>query len=71
MTFMDKACYERGCLCYDAQDHNEYVDVVEKKEWVGLTWHDTPDEWVGKVAFMEGAKWAEKKLRKENYDNRN
>ena len=28
MTYMDKACYERGCICYDAQDHSEYVEVV-------------------------------------------
>jgi hypothetical protein len=29
---MDKACYERGCICYDAQDHSEYVEVVAKQE---------------------------------------
>ena len=34
--------------------------------WVGLTWNDVPDEWVGKVAFMEGAKWADKQLKEKN-----
>lgn len=37
MTLMNKACWERGCPCYDARDGDEYVEVVEKKEWVGLT----------------------------------
>ena len=30
MTLMDKACYERGCICYDSQDQNEFVEVVTK-----------------------------------------
>jgi hypothetical protein len=37
-----------------------------KRTWVGLTWNDVPDEWVGKVAFMEGAKWADKQLKEKN-----
>lgn len=31
MTLMNKACWERGCPCYDARDGDEYVEVVEKK----------------------------------------
>jgi hypothetical protein len=38
----------------------------QQRTWVGLTWNDVPDEWVGKVAFMEGAKWADKQLKKKN-----
>jgi hypothetical protein len=37
MTIMDKACYERGCACYDSRDGEEGVEVVAKREWVGLT----------------------------------
>ena len=32
MTLMDKACYERGCICYDSQDQNGYVEVVAKTD---------------------------------------
>ena len=32
MTLMDKACYERGCACYDSQDQNEFVEVVAKTD---------------------------------------
>ena len=32
MTLMDKACYERGCICYDSQDQNEFVEVVLAKQ---------------------------------------
>jgi hypothetical protein len=38
----------------------------QQRTWVGLTWNDVPDEWVGKVAFMEGAKWADKQLKGKN-----
>jgi hypothetical protein len=38
----------------------------QQRTWVGLTWNDVPDEWVGKVAFMEGAKWADKQLKQKN-----
>ena len=35
-------------------------------QWVGLTWYDMPNEWVGNIPFMEGAKWAEAKLKEKN-----
>ncbi len=34
MTIMDKACYERGCACYDSRDGDEGVEVVAKRERV-------------------------------------
>ncbi len=37
-----------------------------KRTWVGLTWSDVPDQWLGNVAFMEGGKWAEKTLKEKN-----
>jgi len=33
---VDKACFERGCACYDDRVDGPGVEVV-KKEWVGLT----------------------------------
>ena len=35
MTILDKACWERGCLCYNPKE-GKGVKVV-RKEWVGLT----------------------------------
>ena len=32
----DKACYERGCACYDSRE-GDGIEVIEKKPWVGLT----------------------------------
>ncbi len=32
MTIMDKACYERGCACYDSRDGEKGVEVVAKRE---------------------------------------
>jgi hypothetical protein len=40
--------------------------TLPQRTWVGLTWNDVPDEWVGKVAFIEGAKWADKQLKEKN-----
>jgi hypothetical protein len=37
MMIADKACYERGCACYDPRVDSDGVEVVEKREWVGLT----------------------------------
>ena len=37
MTLIDKACFERGCACYDSRDKGECVEITEKREWVGLT----------------------------------
>jgi hypothetical protein len=39
---------------------------TQQRIWFGLNWSDVPDEWIGKPAFMEGAKWAEAKLREKN-----
>ena len=38
----------------------------QERQWVGLTWYDMPNEWVGNIPFMEGAKWAEAKLKEKN-----
>ena len=43
MTLIDKACFERGCACYDSRDKGEYVEITEKREWVGLTEEEVVD----------------------------
>jgi plastocyanin len=52
-----------GCFQHD---HIPLYTTPQQRTWVGLTWNDVPDEWVGKVAFMEGAKWADKQLKEKN-----
>jgi hypothetical protein len=47
MTLIDKACYERGCACYDPRVDHDGVEVVQR-EWVGLT-----DEEVSKLIGNE------------------
>lgn len=37
-----------------------------KREWVGLNWDDIPDVFVGDIAFMQGANWAQAKLKEKN-----
>ena len=37
MTRIDIACYERGCACHDDRVDGETVEVVQRREWVGLT----------------------------------
>jgi hypothetical protein len=41
----DKACYERGCACHDPRLDGDGVEVVEKREWVGLTEEEVIDLW--------------------------
>lgn len=67
MTLIDKACYERGCACYDSRFDNDGVEVV-RREWVGLT-----DDEIYRIAFeLEGEHWKkiadaiEAKLKEKN-----
>jgi hypothetical protein len=46
--------------------HSFVVMPVAKREWVGLNWDDIPDVFVGDIAFMQGARWAEAKLKEKN-----
>ena len=67
MTLMDKACFERGCICYDSQDHSEYVEVVEKKEWIGLTPKEELHAEDIQIHGVEAViKWVEAKLKSKN-----
>ena len=49
---------------YRADDDDDIQDY--KKPWVGLNWDDLPETHVGDKAFMQGAKWAEAKLKEKN-----
>lgn len=36
MALIDRACWERGCACYDDRIDKDVVEVV-RRDWVGLT----------------------------------
>ena len=46
---------------YRQEDDDDIQDY--KKPWIGLNWDDLPEIYVGDKAFMQGAKWAEAKLK--------
>ena len=59
----------QGCMCQwqmQAPVMQEGKDFTISKPWVGLNWDDLPEIYVGDVAFMHGAKWAEGKLKEKN-----
>jgi hypothetical protein len=61
----DKACWERGCACHRVGD--EGIELVEKREWVGLT-----DKEVVMLAYQSqenectAIRLAEAKLKEKN-----
>ena len=65
---IDRACYERGCACYDDRIDKDPVEVV-KREWVGLTDEEieecfviTPDQFLKRHIYMR----IEDKLKEKN-----
>ena len=68
MTLIDKACYERGCACYDSRFDNDGVEVVRRRKWVGLTDEEIDDiyQGVGKNDLML-ARAVEAELREKNH----
>ena len=64
MTLIDKACYERGCACYDSRVDNDGVEVV-RREWVGLTVEEMNEMTWGKTVY-EILELAEAKLKEKN-----
>ena len=67
MTLIDKACYERGCACYDSRVDNDGVEVV-RREWVGLTDEERTEirreHFARTLPLMDAV---EAKLRKKNH----
>jgi hypothetical protein len=71
---IDRACYERGCACYDDRTDKDPVEVV-KREWVGLTdeeviefekWLDFKEEGSGWVPPQKIVAYIEAKLKEKN-----
>lgn len=62
MALIDKACWERGCACYDDRIDKDGVEVV-KREWIGL---EDEDVATVKNEFNRGALWAEQVLKEKN-----
>jgi H2-forming N5,N10-methylenetetrahydromethanopterin dehydrogenase-like enzyme len=66
MTRIDKACYERGCACYDPRVDHDGVEVVQR-EWVGLTDDEIDDLYQGAGKNdLKRAREIEAKLKEKN-----
>lgn len=68
----DEGCWERGCACHDSRD-SPGVELVRKREWVGLTDEDVNRESAMiaqkmKLAFHAGMYIAQKILKEKNSD---
>lgn len=66
----DEGCWERGCACHDSRD-SPGVELVRKREWVGLTDEDVNRESAMiaqkmKLAFHAGMYIAQKILKEKN-----
>jgi hypothetical protein len=61
----DEACWERGCACHDSRD-SPGVELVKKREWVGLTEDEKTTAIWTDGGFGAGALWAETKLKEKN-----
>lgn len=61
--------WTHGCALFDGIDlPNETLlyTAPPKREWVGLHLDDMPETYAGDRFFLEGAKWAEVKLKEKN-----
>jgi hypothetical protein len=65
MTLIDKACYERGCACYDSRVDRDGVEVVQR-EWVGLTDEEMLEIWEDRGWYVTMFKAIEDKLKEKN-----
>ena len=66
----DEGCWERGCACHDSRD-SPGVELVRKREWVGLTDEDVNRESAPitsqmKLAFHAGMYVAQQILKEKN-----
>lgn len=61
MTILDRACWERGCPCFDPKE-GEGVEVI-RKEWVGLT---EDEKQFFKAMGFSGIDIVEAKLKEKN-----
>ena len=75
MTRIDKACYERGCACHDDRVDGETVEVVQRREWVGLTdedvdeverWIEFKEDGSERIPTQKLVRYIERKLKEKN-----
>jgi hypothetical protein len=55
---------------FDDPDVTPLYTSPPQRQWVGLTWDDLPDIYVGDKSFLHGAKWAEATLREKNFQHK-
>jgi len=48
------------------EDDDDIQQYVAQRKWVGLHLDDIPETFVGDWSFLEGARWAEAKLKEKN-----
>jgi hypothetical protein len=62
---VEKACWERGCACYDYR-LDEGVEVTLAREWQGLTDEEMREIWDNKGWYVTIFKAIEAKLKEKN-----
>ena len=62
---VDKACFERGCACYDDRVDGPGVEVVAK-EWQWLTDEEYTELWGIKPDLLNFFRKIEAKLKEKN-----
>ena len=62
MALIDRACWERGCACYDDRIDKDVVEVV-RRDWVGLT---EDEKQFFKAMGFSGIDIVEAKLKEKN-----
>lgn len=61
----NEGCWERGCACHSALE-SAGVELVAKKEWVGLTNQEIREEWFMGNDYDDFARHIEAKLKEKN-----
>ena len=61
-AWLDSVC----ALLRQAHDVLSMSSLPPKRQWVGLHLDDIPETFVGDWSFLEGARWAEAKLKEKN-----
>ena len=69
----DEGCWERGCACHDSRVDGPGVELVRKREWVGLTEAERIDIIDKEISEQNTAHFAlaqaiEAKLKEKNSD---
>ena len=66
----DEGCWERGCACHDSRVDGPGIELVRKREWVGLEAEDLAqiesDEFWQTGNHMAIAMAVEAKLKEKN-----